>query len=69
MLKKIKVDIKEIRKAILEVDDEKLSVDDLHFISKQLPTAEEVVRLNDYGEPSKLAIADRYFCEVQPFKL
>ena len=52
---------------ILSVDDAKLSVDELQFISKQLPTADEVNRLKDYGDTSKLAIADRYFCEVLRF--
>ena len=64
MLKRIKIDIREIREAILSVDDDKLSIDDLQFISKQLPTSDEMTRLKDYGDPSKLAIADRYFCEV-----
>lgn len=64
MLRRIKIDIREIRVAILSVDDAKLSVDELQFISKQLPTTDEVNRLKDYGDTSKLAIADRYFCEV-----
>lgn len=64
MLKRIKLDVEAIREAILSVDDTKLSVDDLQFISKQLPTSEEIARLRDYKEPAKLAVADRYFCEV-----
>jgi hypothetical protein len=32
----------EIRRCMLEVDDEKLSIDDLKAIGKQLPTSEEV---------------------------
>jgi hypothetical protein len=64
MLRRIKISIQDIREAILTVDDDKLSIDDLQFISKQLPTSEEAGRLKDYDEPSKLAIADRYFIEV-----
>ena len=42
MLTRIKLDLPTIRKALLEVDDAKLSVDDLRAISKHLPTKEEV---------------------------
>lgn len=35
------MDYPQIRKALLEVDDNKLSVDDLKAISKQLPTKDE----------------------------
>jgi diaphanous 1 len=35
------MDYPQIRKALLEMDDEQLSVDHLKAISKQLPTAEE----------------------------
>jgi diaphanous 1 len=42
MLSRIKLDLVDIGKALLEVDDAKLSVDDLRSISKHLPTTEEV---------------------------
>lgn len=42
MLARIKLELPAIRRAILELDDEKLSTDELKAISKQLPTAEEV---------------------------
>lgn len=42
MLARIKLDLPSIRKALVEINDEALSVDDLRAISKQLPTAEEV---------------------------
>jgi hypothetical protein len=35
----------DIRKALLTLDDQALSIDDLKAISKQLPTPEEVSRL------------------------
>lgn len=44
MLARFKLDLPSIRKAILELDDEKLSMDELRAISKQLPTTEEVRR-------------------------
>jgi diaphanous 1 len=42
MLSRIKLTFPEIRRAILEVNDIKLSVDELKAIVKQLPTDEEV---------------------------
>jgi hypothetical protein len=42
MLSRIKLGLPEIRKALLDIDDEKLSVDDLKAIGRQLPTSEEV---------------------------
>ena len=42
MLSRIKIGLADIRKALLELDDSKLSIDDLRAIGRQLPTAEEV---------------------------
>jgi len=42
MLSRIKLSYPEIRKALLDIDDQRLSIDDLIAISKQLPTSEEV---------------------------
>jgi len=42
MLSRIKLDFAGIKRAILDLDDTKLSVDDLRAISRQLPTDEEV---------------------------
>ena len=44
MLSRIKMDYPQIRKCIVEIDDERLSIDDLKALSKQLPTSEEVCR-------------------------
>lgn len=44
MLSRIKMGLPDIRKALIDLDDEKLSIDDLRAIGKQLPTAEEVSR-------------------------
>jgi len=42
MLSRIKLGFPEIRKALLDIDDQRLSIDDLIAISKQLPTLDEV---------------------------
>lgn len=36
------MDYPQIRRALLEIDDVRLSVDDLKALSRQLPTSEEV---------------------------
>lgn len=64
MLSRIKLTFPDITKCILEINDEKLSVEDLRAISKQLPTIEEVVRIQDFDDISKLAKADQYFGEI-----
>jgi hypothetical protein len=42
MLSRIKLSFVDIRNALLELDDDKLHLDNLKAISKQLPTVEEV---------------------------
>lgn len=42
MLSRIKIGMSDIRRALLELDDQKLSIDDLRAIGRQLPTSEEV---------------------------
>ena len=42
MLSRIKLDLEEIKRALLDVDDNKLTPDELRAISRQLPTSEEV---------------------------
>lgn len=46
MLSRIKLDLQDIKKALLDVDDSKLTLDDLRSISRQLPTPEEVGSAN-----------------------
>lgn len=64
MLSRIKLEYSDIRKALLNVDDFKLSADNLRSISKQLPTSEEAERIQSFGDVSKLSKADRYFSEI-----
>ncbi len=42
MLMRIKLSHSEIRRAILEIDDDMLSIDNLKAIGRQLPTSDEV---------------------------
>jgi diaphanous 1 len=64
MLSRIKLAPVDIRNALLEVDDKTLSVDDLKAMERQLPTTEEITRLKDFEDVSKLAKADQYFFQV-----
>ena len=64
MLSRIKLTPVDIRKALLTVDDEALSVDDLKAMGRQIPTAEEATRLKDFEDVSKLAKADQFFYQV-----
>jgi len=42
MLSRIKMELPDIKRALVELNDSLLAVDDLKAISKQLPTPEEV---------------------------
>jgi len=64
MLARIKLSKNEIRMALLEVEDTRLSTDDLRSIARQLPTQDEVNRLRDFGDLAKLSKSDQYFGEV-----
>lgn len=41
MLSRIKLNPPEIRRALLELDDQKLTIDELKAMSRQLPTRDE----------------------------
>lgn len=80
MLSRIRHSLDDIRRAILEINDDKLTVDDLKIIAKNLPTSEEVffkcwftcntisifqiARIKDFEDIGKLAKADQYFNAV-----
>ncbi|KAI0034599.1 hypothetical protein K488DRAFT_83894, partial [Vararia minispora EC-137] len=64
MLSRIKLSAPDIRRALLSLDDERLTTDDLKAIGRQLPTTEEVARLSDFGDVSRLAKADQFFFEI-----
>lgn len=48
MLARIKLDLPTIRQAILELDDDKLSSDEIKSLEKQAPTSEEVRLVQAY---------------------
>ena len=52
MLSRIKIGLPEIRKALLDLNDQTLAVDDLRSISRQLPTSEEVRVIYSFRYPS-----------------
>ncbi|KIY49480.1 hypothetical protein FISHEDRAFT_65448 [Fistulina hepatica ATCC 64428] len=64
MLSRIKLDLPDIRQALLELSDGSFSIDDLRAISRQLPTSDEVTRIQDFPDISKLAKADQYFGQI-----
>lgn len=65
MLVRLRMSPKKIKRAILEVDDDMLSEEDLAALSRLLPAAEESERLKAFeGEIDKLAKPDQYFREV-----
>jgi hypothetical protein len=49
MLSRIKLGFPDIRQALLLLDDNRLLLDDLKAISRQLPTAEEACKFNSYA--------------------
>lgn len=59
MLSRIKLNLEEIRRALLDVDDKKLTPDELRAISKQLPTPEEVGNLHLFRDPYPESFPDR----------
>ncbi|OJA17689.1 hypothetical protein AZE42_11865 [Rhizopogon vesiculosus] len=63
MLSRFKITPLEIRQALLSLDD-KMSIDDLKAISKQLPSPEEIARIKDFEDISKLAKADQYLSAI-----
>ena len=59
MLSRIKLNFSEIRKALLELDDNLLNIDNLKAISKQLPTSDEVnIFHSNFFVPFDVRVAD-----------
>jgi diaphanous 1 len=50
MLSRIKLDLEATKRALLDVDDNKLTQDELRAISRQLPTPEEVGGLHPFRD-------------------
>ncbi len=65
VLTRIKVPFPELRTAILQCDENKLSVDNLKSIKACLPTTEELELVRDYeGNIATLSKADQFFKEM-----
>ncbi|CAJ0645500.1 437_t:CDS:2, partial [Entrophospora sp. SA101] len=65
MLSKVKMSYSEIRDAILEIDDEKLSIENLKSIKKYVPTLQEQNLINQYtGDLLALGNAENYFKNI-----
>ncbi|KAG5519611.1 hypothetical protein PMAC_001766 [Pneumocystis sp. 'macacae'] len=65
MLSKIKLNYNEIRDALLELNDSKLSIDNLKAIKQNLPTTEEIRVIKEYsGDESILGNVEKYFKKI-----
>ncbi|KAJ3067873.1 hypothetical protein HK102_007314, partial [Quaeritorhiza haematococci] len=65
MLARIRMSYKEIRDAILGLDDEKLTLENLKVLRQYAPTEEEIDLVRDFsGDISSLGNAERYIREV-----
>ncbi|PWN41049.1 hypothetical protein IE81DRAFT_315743 [Ceraceosorus guamensis] len=65
LLARIKLTFPQIRQAILELDEERLSLDNLRALKNCLPTTEEAEMIRDYeGNVAQLSRADQYFREI-----
>lgn len=66
MLAKIKLPYSEIRDAIWNIDDNRLTIDNLVAIRQYIPTKEEIEIVKEYqGDVNMLGNAERYFRAVR----
>jgi diaphanous 1 len=64
MLSSIKLAIPEIKLAVVELDDGKLTIDDLKAIGSWAPTADEIRQLSGKTDLAKLPKVDQYVAQV-----
>ncbi|CAG8761717.1 9161_t:CDS:2, partial [Ambispora leptoticha] len=65
MLARIKMPYSEVRDAVLELDDEKLTVENLRAIKQYVPSTEEIELVREYdGDLSNLGNAEKYIKEI-----
>ncbi len=75
MLGRVKIPFEEIRKAILNMDDEKLNETLVKQLMQLIPTDDEIYSLNDYASrtknfnPKDLPKAEQFFYEVRSKRL
>jgi formin 2 len=63
----IRMPFKQIKAALLSMDDETLKVDQLNILALAVPTTEEISLLRSYpGDKSMLATVEQYFLQVMP---
>ena len=63
----IRMPFKQIKAALLGMDDETLKVDQLNILALAVPTTEEISLLREYsGDKAQLATVEQYFLQVMP---
>ena len=63
----IRMPFKQIKRALLQMDDETLKVDQLNILALAVPTTEEISLLRGYpGDKAQLATVEQYFLQVMP---
>ena len=63
----IRMPFKQIKAALLGMDDETLKVDQLNILALAVPTTEEISLLRGYpGDKAQLATVEQYFLQVMP---
>lgn len=66
MLSRFRISHTAIRDAILHIDDQRLSLDNLKSLRQYAPTVDEIDAIASFtGDVSKLAVADRFYREVR----
>ena len=63
---KIKADFTQLKQSIIELDDSKLSLGDLHTLVSILPTPEELAIIRDFqGDKAQLDKPEQFFLEIE----
>ena len=61
----MKLEFSKIRASLLDMDDSKFSLEQLHVLKRSVPTDQEATKLRNYkGEKAKLGQVELYFMEV-----
>ncbi|KAJ7490264.1 hypothetical protein B0H11DRAFT_2009814 [Mycena galericulata] len=64
MLSRFKMALPDIKNALLELDDDRLTVEDLEAIGQYSPTLEEIGRIKEFDDLTRFAKADQYFGQI-----
>ena len=69
MLARFKISYQEIKKAVLDMNEEALSIDNLRSLKQFTPTEEELEIIRDYdGDAANLGNAEKFFLEMATIK-